>query len=484
MAAPTAAAFVLWIAGLIGSLAAFRKSARLVQSRRRLACACLLIALVTAAALFLTMPSEPALADNPEPNAPIGVPRGINPGRVVWAHDPDATSWAGPGQGHWWEPGQTDQRSVDAMMSRSLLALTGARNDKDAWNALFRHFNKAHGGKDAGYRAGEKIAIKINLVGCIVGRNSAVDLNTYELVRERDYMNTGPQMIASLLRQLVKSAGVRQEDISIGDPLSRFPKEYYELLRGEFPNVRYMDFDGGTAEQPRRKIQPSSVPFYFSCRPQGTIQDYVPDAYAEAKYFISMANLKSHTMAGITVTGKNHYGSLARTPPQKGYYNLHESLPRNTPATGRYRALVDLMGHAHTGGKGLVFFIDGLYAGVHPVEHSPKKWNTPPFNGDWTSSLFVSQDQVALDSVAFDLLFNEWSDHPHMSGADDYLHEAALADNPPSGTFYDPDHATATVRLPSLGVHEHWNNPQSRQYSRNLGTGKGIELVRIPPPGL
>jgi hypothetical protein len=66
-----------------------------------------------------------------------------------------------------------------------------------------------------------------------------------------------------------------------------------------------------------------------------------------------------------------------------------------------------------------------------------------------------------------------------MSGADDYLHEAALADNPPSGTFYDPDHPVNTTRLASLGVHEHWNNAQDKQYSRNLGKREGIELVRV-----
>jgi hypothetical protein len=62
---------------------------------------------------------------------------------------------------------------------------------------------------------------------------------------------------------------------------------------------------------------------------------------------------------------------------------------------------------------------------------------------------------------------------------DDYLHEAALANNPPSGTFYDPDHATPTKRLPSLGVHEHWNNAQEKKYSRNLGKGQGIELLGV-----
>jgi hypothetical protein len=30
-------------------------------------------------------------------------------------------------------------------------------------------------------------------------------------------------------------------------------------------------------------------------------------------------------------------------------------------------------------------------------------------------------------------------------------------------------------------VHEYWNNSADKKYSRNLGTGKGIELVTIPP---
>ena len=47
--------------------------------------------------------------------------------------------------------------------------------------------------------------------------------------------------------------------------------------------------------------------------------------------------------------------------------------------------------------------------------------------------------------------------------------------NPPSGTVYDPE--GDGTRLASLGVHEHWNNPTDKQYSRNLGTGNGIELV-------
>ncbi|MEW6199632.1 MAG: hypothetical protein AB1601_13335 [Planctomycetota bacterium] len=47
----------------------------------------------------------------------------------------------------------------------------------------------------------------------------------------------------------------------------------------------------------------------------------------------------------------------------------------------------------------------------------------------------------------------------------------------PLGTFYNPD--GSGIPLPSLGVHKHWNDPTHKQYSRNLGTGDGIELIHV-----
>ena len=59
---------------------------------------------------------------------------------------------------------------------------------------------------------------------------------------------------------------------------------------------------------------------------------------------------------------------------------------------------------------------------------------------------------------------------------ENYLHEAALIDNAPSGTTYYNGNGTI---IKNLGVHEHWNNPQEKKYSRNLGKAEGIELVYI-----
>jgi hypothetical protein len=478
---PLASGFVLWLAGALGSITFIRHAKRCLAQSRYVLCAMLVTISIGSVWVAQSVTTEEVLlADEPAANAPIGEAQGIHPGRVVWIHDPEATDWAGPGKGHWWESSHTDQTVVDTMMSKAIQGLTGESSDAAAWGALFRNFNERHGKGNVGYKAGEKIVVKVNFVGCIRIWNSSATptLADYNLGRA-DYMNTSPQMIVALLRQLVDEAGVNEADITVGDTLCYFPNEFYNLCHQQFPKVQYLEYLGQFG---RTAAKPSSVPLYWSTpAAAGSKTDYVPTCYVEAEYLINLANLKSHgDMAGVTLCAKNHYGSLVRKPARiKDYYDLHKDLPFNTPGMGHYRPLVDLMGHKQLGGKTLLYMIDGLYAGKHAKESAPRKWNTAPFNGDWTSSLFVSQDPVAIDSVGFDFLWTEWNDAPHQSGTNDYLVEAALADNPPSGTFYDPNHKEHVTRLTSLGVYEHWNNPTDRQYSRNLGTGKGLELIQL-----
>jgi hypothetical protein len=93
------------------------------------------------------------------------------------------------------------------------------------------------------------------------------------------------------------------------------------------------------------------------------------------------------------------------------------------------------------------------------------------------SSIFMSLDGVAIDSVGFDFLTSEWPDLPDIGNADNYLREAALAHDPPSKTFYDPERDG--IRCGSLGVHEHWNNGTDKKYSGNLRKANGIELFQV-----
>ncbi len=476
VAFPLASGFVAWLLGLVGSVAAFGKAKQLLkQSRLGLAFVCFLIAATIGVVTLVNTPEGEAIADEPETLSPIGEAKGIYPGRVVWVHDPDATDWEGPGDGHPWESSHTNPARVRQMISRAIQELTGVDRDTVAWDKMFRYFNKTHGKRNVGYKRGEKIVIKVNFVG-FIWTHGGVNSDNYSLEGKRDYMNTSPQMLVALLRQLVNTVGAKEADIAIFDSLAYFANEYYDIFRKEFPNIRCVDHTG---EFGRTKSKQSSVSLYWSCDPKGYKQDYAPVCFAEADYIINFANLKAHTGSGVTLCAKNHYGSLIRWPAQKGYYDMHPSAFSKKVKV--YRTLVDLMGHSHIGGKTVLYLIDGLYCGIHPIDmdRGPRRWKSYPFNGDWTSSLFASQDPVAIDSVGFDFLRAEYDSYPRKSGVDDYLHEAALAHNPPSGTFYDPDHSGNVKRLAGLGVHEHWNNPKDKKYSRNLERGLGIELVAI-----
>jgi hypothetical protein len=431
---------------------------------------CLAAACVLIPAHFSAADSAPS---EPEPLKPVGEAKGINPGRVVWVHDPQVVEWQGPGDGRWYDAKHTRPDRADGMMVRAVCDLTGEPTVARAWDKLFRHLNKTRGKGDAGYKAGEKVLIKPNWVG-MIWREGAVDPETYTLIKRQDYMNTSPQMILALLRQLVNVVGVKQGDITVSDTLAYLVNEYYEILHEPFPQVQYVDYAGKFG---RVQVKTSKAPLYWSCRPEGARTDYLPTCIAEAEYLVNFATFKAHVGTGVTLCGKNNFGSLVRWPVEQGYYDMHRNCFSQKAKI--YREQVDLMGHSQLGGKTVLYLIDGIFCGKHPVDAAPRKMNCAPFNGDWPKSLFASQDPVAIDAVALDFLRTEYEDFPRRPGTDDYLREAALAGDPPSGTFYDPDHATPTKRLASLGAYEHWNNAQDRKYSRNLGTGKGIELVPV-----
>ena len=106
---------------------------------------------------------------------------------------------------------------------------------------------------------------------------------------------------------------------------------------------------------------------------------------------------------------------------------------------GTYNAIVDLMGYKHLGAKTLLFFIDGLYSAPDQSSALSKNHKWQFFGNNWPNSIFMSQDYVAIESVCLDFLRNEPGQEWVRGNVDNYLHEAALADNAPSGTVYDPE---------------------------------------------
>jgi hypothetical protein len=443
-AAPVAWSFVGYILSLGFIAVLFRRAARYAsQFKYFLAVNCMLLAgfWILVNLNFSAQKSLAVFEPSDNPNQPVGTAKGIFPGRVVWVSDPNATAWNGV-NGNWWSDENTDSVIVEKMLSYSIQWLTEKQEDGLAWELLFRYHNMKANNENAGYQSGEKIAIKINM-------NNYADGNR---------VDASPQLVYGLLFQLVYKAGVPQGAITVYDAIRPLTTVYNRCSK-EFPQVNY---------NPEIDWIPDAVS--YSAEITDPEAKKLPKCVLDAKYIINMAILKRHDFrTAVTLCGKNHFGSIPRPSA------LHPYVKSWTRGMGTYDPQVDLMGSKELGSKTLLYLIDGLY-GAKEWNAVPSKWGSVPFNNDWPSSLFMSQDPVAIDSVGMDFLRAECS---LQNDADNYLHEAALADNPPSGTFYDPE--GDGTRLSSLGVHEHWNNPIDKKYSRNLGTGDGIELIYVSP---
>ena len=163
-------------------------------------------------ALFAVLLALPACVSGPnearQPERDGGYPRhepygtgvGAMPGRVVWAYDPDSVDW--DGEGCWWQPDNFDEAAIQGMVDAGIASLGGKDSARDGWAALFQ----AHNG-GAGYRSGEKIAIKANINGSgVMGDDRS---------GETRMSYTNPVLLKALLTSLVEEAGAAPADITV-----------------------------------------------------------------------------------------------------------------------------------------------------------------------------------------------------------------------------------------------------------------------------
>jgi hypothetical protein len=497
---PLMTGIVIWLIGITGIAGSAKLIMNSIRSKKYILTAASLFLFASLYLVLSYSDSDTLLATNDEAklpvhlsNEPFGKAQGIVPGRVVWAWDPAATNEnctndTKNNDGYHLEK-NNNQQVIDKMFDKSILSVSDSKSEKKAWDAIFKQFNKQKGKGNVGYKANETIYIKVNLG---MGKSTT----NPDLTRKTNaiaYSETSPQVMLSVLKQLVNVAGVPQSQIYVGDPNSHMYQDVFEYLHKEFPKVNYAEKDADKLTLGRTLITADTIPVIVYSD-KGTVHGKkTPDEclYKEmenADYMINIAALKAHGCAGISICAKNHFGSITRP----NAYHLHAShVSRGNDRPVRvdykmYRVFVDLMGSKYLGRNTMLFVVDALWSGPEAVA-SPIKWTTAPFNNDWPNSLLVSLDPVAIESVGFDFLryeasvgSAEWHNRPNFAqGVDDYLHQAASSEYWPEGIVYDPDNSGKPI--PSLGVHEHWNNPIDRQYSRNLGKPDGIELVKIMP---
>jgi hypothetical protein len=467
--------------------------------------------MLKAAAASLALTGIPGALDNPalaelltqynyapkHRNVPLGSAKGIFPGRVVWVRDPKAAHWSGDREsvtGQWWMDNSTDQQRVDAMISLLLRNVTGTATDDQAWRNIFTYYGKRYTATSThSYRPGEIVAVKVNL-------------NNSKPIVPTNLVNVSPQVTLAVVRQLVNCVHVAPRDILVYDAQRDIYPGLLDKIWNEYKDVRFVQRGAPDPEHQKHPAfgeihgleqahwvegQTYSANHYDNAR-------FIPQQVKDATYIVNVALVKGHSypyaaaeggdegQTGVTLTGKNHFGSI------KGPGELHSIINTNQGGTPHaYSPIVDLSASPNLGAKTILYLLDGLYCARRHMSY-PLHFPNAPFlnrvepyeNTDWPSSILASLDGVAIDSVGLDILYSQTKNnvdengHPRImirENADDYLAEEALPQNPPSGTHYVQNGKP----VESLGVFEHWNSEESRKYSRNIDPrhGTGIDLI-------
>ncbi|MGA8782442.1 MAG: DUF362 domain-containing protein, partial [Terracidiphilus sp.] len=317
-------------------------------------------------------------------NVPLGVARGIYPGRVAWVRDPKAAHWSGNRQAvndQWWMDASTDQDRVDSMVSQLIQNITGAKSDDEAWRAIFNDYGRRYKGTNKNsYRQGEIVAVKVNM-------------NNSKPVVPTNLVNVSPQMTLAVVRQLVRHAGVAPADIIVYDAQRDIYPGLLNKIWNEYKDVRFVQRD---APDPEHQAHPAYGTIHgleqaqwvegqtYSANRYDNAR-FIPQQIKYATYLVNIALVKGHSypfaaaeggdegQTGVTLTGKNHFGSI------KGPGELHSIINTNQGGTPHaYSPIVDLSASPNLGAKTILYLLDGLYCARRHMSY-PLHFPNAPF---------------------------------------------------------------------------------------------------------
>ena len=174
VAAPFMSGFVVYLLSLGGITFALRKTRQNFYHARLFSCRFLFTCCTCRHSYldyqvplrYILRRTLPAFGPDDGPNQPIGRALGINPGRVVWIWNPEATNenckTGFDTQDWYWKPENTNGKVVGSMFRNALNNLCGKPTVAESWDVLFHYHNNKKHQSNKGYTKGEKIFIKIN----------------------------------------------------------------------------------------------------------------------------------------------------------------------------------------------------------------------------------------------------------------------------------------------------------------------------------
>jgi hypothetical protein len=331
------------------------------------------------------------------------------PNDVISVHDSQATNWD-YSTNYFWQ--YVNQDIVDTMIAMGVMYLTGTNNTNDAWNALIP------------YQAGESVVIKFNFnnSGCTTENNKIEPL-----------AETANAIIDDLT-----AIGVPGNKIWIADPSRNIPERFRNMIKN--PDIQYYgrsDCEGIPNYHTVTHVDPSSPAASIATCPEG--EKILPfQVFVDANHLINVPKFLSHG-SYVTLALKNHYGSV-----------LYENFDRTTMhayfnESGNSRGcnldsaniLADINNNPHIRDKTRLIIGEGLFGNQYSNRGDARRWDI--FGNGSPNMYFFSTDPISISSVMTDYLMAErgWQSHQQL-------------------------HAGAYL---GLGVHEHWDNFENKNYS-------------------
>ena len=123
-----------------------------------------------------------------------------------------------------------------------------------------------------------------------------INQNNTDSHESSNEINANPQLILSLLKSLVKEAGIPQEKITVADPSRFITNNIYDKCHAAYPNVHYIDHNGGDGREKSTFVENGfTYSFDFDGMTRG-----LASCFNEADYIINMAIMKGHVRQGVS----------------------------------------------------------------------------------------------------------------------------------------------------------------------------------------
>jgi hypothetical protein len=319
--------------------------------------------------------------------------------RVVHIHSEEATFWD---FGDDYYGDYVDQDVVNAMVDRGVIELTGVTSIAQAWRTLVPN-----------YAPGKAIAVKVNLNNCFWCGSTSTRIDA--LVHPINSIIGG--LLQAYPSFQTNDMWIYEASTYNIDHSRQIPHRFKDGCR--YPGVRF--FDRGCSEKAGYVSAESSASVTWHNPPDIPTPPptKVTDVLVNASYVINLPILKAHGGTAVTLSFKNHFGSIDDP------LSLHDWVMGAYRGDATYHLLADIYRNPHILGKTVLTIGDGLFGNWADNLSKPAPWSI--FGGGAPNSLLFASDPVALDSVMCDILYTERVSAGNWEKrvADDYLEYAA-----------------------------------------------------------